>query len=79
MMTQKTSYKDTYYTLITQENLERIKEIIKEAGYYDSTFIEKIQYRELKGLPHLFLTVDSPNYTNGHYAMLDGIFLYFRF
>ena len=75
MMTQKTSYKDTYYTLITQENLERIKEIIKEAGYYDSTFIEKIQYRELKGLPHLFLTVDSPNYTNGHYAMLDGIFL----
>ncbi len=75
MIQKKISYKDTYYNLVKRENLEGIKRIIKDHGYYDSTSIEKIQYRELKGLPHFFLTVDSPNYTNGHYAVLDGIYL----
>lgn len=73
--TIKPSYKNTYYNLVTRENLEEIKKIIKFQGYYDSTTINKIQYRELNNLPHFFLTVDSPDYTNGHYAMLDGIYL----
>ena len=72
---KKPNYKDTYYNLVTQKNIEGIKKIIKEQGYYDSKTIDKIQYRELNGLPHFFLTVDSPNYTDGHYAMLDGIYL----
>lgn len=73
--TKKPSYKDTYYNLVTQENLEGVKKIIKDQGYYDSTTINKIQYRELNGLPHFFVIVDFPDYTSGHYAMLDGIYL----
>ncbi len=73
--TNKPSYKDTYYNLVTRENLEGVKKIIKNQGYYDSTTINKIQYRELNSLSHFFLIVDSPDYTYGHYAMLDGIYL----
>lgn len=68
-------YKDTYFNLVTRENLEMVKKIIKDHGYYDPTTVDKIQYRELDELPHFFLPVDSPNYTCGHYAMLDGIYL----
>ncbi len=69
------SYKDTYYNLVTHENTEGIKKIIKNAGYYDSETINKIQYNELYGLPHLFVIVDSDDYTHGRYALLDGIFV----
>ena len=37
--------------------------------------INKIKYNELNGLPHFFATVDFADYTDGHYAMLDGIYL----
>lgn len=72
---KKPSYKNTYYNLVTQENLEGIKKIIKNQGYYDSVTIDRIQYNELCGLPYFFVTVDSADYTYGHYAMLDGIYL----
>ncbi len=52
--TNKPSYKDTYYNLVTRENLEGVKKIIKNQGYYDSTTINKIQYRELNSLSHFF-------------------------
>lgn len=68
-------YKNTYYNLVTRDNLEGVKKIIKNQGYYDSTTIDKIQYCELNSLPYFLLIVDSPNYTSGHYAMLDGIYL----
>ncbi len=75
MIQKKISYKDTYYNIVTQENVEEIKKIINDQGYYDPAIIDQIHYRELNGLPHFFLTVESPDYTNGHYAMLDGIYL----
>lgn len=74
-MQKKSNYKDTYYTLVTQENLEPIKVIMKDHDYYNSSTIDKIQYCELDGLPHFSLIVDSPKYTDGNYAMLDGIYL----
>jgi hypothetical protein len=74
-VTKKPGYKNTYYNLVTRDNLEEVKKIIKNQGYYDSTTIDKIQYRELNGLPYFLLIVDSPTYTSGHYAMLDGIYL----
>ena len=75
LIQEKISYKKAYYNLVTKENLEGIKIIINNHGYYDPTSIKKIQYRKLKSLPYFFLTFDSPEYTNGHYAMLDGIYL----
>lgn len=75
MMQKKPSYKNTYYNLVTRDNLERIKKIIMNQGYYDSVTINKIQYNELNGLPHFFVTIGFADYTYGHYAMLDGIYL----
>lgn len=71
----KSGYKDTYYNLVSPENIEAIKVIIKNEGYYDSQTINKIQYNELYGLPYLHVTVDSGDYTAGRYALLDGIYL----
>lgn len=73
--TRNPSYKETYHNLVTRENLDIIKKIIKDHDYYDSETIDNIQYQELNSLPHFFVTVDFPDYTLGHYAMLDGIFV----
>jgi hypothetical protein len=75
MTPKNPSYKKTYYNLVTRENLEGIKKIIENQGYYDPVTINKIQYDEINNLPHFFIIVDSPDYTFGHYAMLDGIYL----
>ena len=69
------SYKEVYYRVVIEENLERIKRIIEDQGYYDSVTINKIQYRKSNNLPHFFVQVDSPDYTFGNYAMIDGIYL----
>lgn len=69
------NYKDAYFRVVVEGNLEKIKHIISDKGYFDTETINKIQFQKSNNLPHLFIQVDSPDYTFGHYAMIDGIYL----
>ncbi len=74
---KKTGYKNTYYSVVTKANLEKIKHILNEHEYYDENTVEQIEYEEKDNLPYFILTVDSAEYIGqrGAYAMLDGIFI----
>ncbi len=67
---------DTYFRLVTEKNLERIKKIINEHAYYTPELVKKIEYRSTGNLPYLFMHIESEEYSNNQYAMLDGIFLH---
>jgi len=72
----KSSYEKTYHHLVKQENLAKIKEILKEKESYDPETIGKIQYKKEKELPYLFVQVDSGVYLGqGNYGMVDGNFV----
>jgi hypothetical protein len=70
------NYKKAYYEFVRQENLEKLKIILKELQYYDDSIIENIQFKRKDDLSYFCALVDSPEYTgNRSYTMLDGIFI----
>lgn len=75
MSMKNPGYKETYLKLVTQGNIESLRKIIKEHEYYDPATVDEIQYRDSGKFPYLFLIVNSSQYINGEYAMLDGIYL----
>jgi hypothetical protein len=75
-MMKETGYKSTYYRVVTKANLEKIKHILNEHGYYDEITVDRIVYEKKDNLPYFMLHVDSPEYIGrGAFAMLDGIFV----
>ncbi|QTA83791.1 Uncharacterized protein dnl_62070 [Desulfonema limicola] len=73
---KKSDYRNTYHRLVTEANLEKIKQILNKQGYYDTNTVEQIKYEEKDNLSYYILNVDSTKYIGqGAYAMLDGIFV----
>ena len=73
---KKTSYKNTYLSLVKKANLDKIKHILNESGYYNGNIVEQIEYEEKDNLSYFSLTVDSSELLRqGAYALLDGIFV----
>ncbi|QTA84827.1 hypothetical protein [Desulfonema magnum] len=73
---KKLGYKNTYHRVVTKANLEKIKHILNEYGYYDEMTVDQIEYEKKDDLPYFILNVDSPEYIRrGSFAMSDGIFI----
>ena len=73
---KKPSYKNTYLSLVKKVNLDKIKHILNESGYYNEDIVEQIEYEEKDNLSYFSLTVDSSELLRqGAYALLDGIFV----
>ncbi len=73
---KKSGYKNAYHSVVTKANLEKIKNILNEHGYYDEITVDRIEYEKKDDLPYFILNVDSREYIGwGHFAMLDGIFV----
>ncbi len=74
---KKSGYKNTYHSVVTKANLDKIKNILNEYEYYDKNTVEQIEYEEKDNLSYFIFTVDSAEYIGrrGAYAMLDGIFI----
>ncbi len=72
----KTGYKNIYYQVVKESNLEIIKKIIKELGYYDEETIDKLEFNNKDNLPYFSITVDSSEHlAKGCFSLLDGIFI----
>lgn len=73
---KKLGYKNAYHRVVTKANLEKIKHILNECGYYDEMTVDQIKYEEKGNLSYFLLNVDSTTYIRqGSFAMLDGIFV----
>ncbi|MDA3789739.1 MAG: hypothetical protein PF503_14745 [Desulfobacula sp.] len=73
---KKSGYKNIYLRVVNKANLDKIKHILNESGYYNENTVEEIEYEEKDNLSYFSLTVDSTEHLRwGAYAMLDGIFI----
>jgi len=73
---KKSGYKNIYLSLVKKANLDKIKHILNESGYYNENTVEQIEYEEKDNLSYFSLTVDSSEHLRrGAYALLDGIFI----
>jgi len=73
---KESGYKNIYFSLVKKANLDKIKHILNEAGYYNEDTVEEIEYEEKDNLSYFSLTVDSSEHLRrGAYALLDGIFI----
>ena len=73
---KKPSYKNTYLSLVKKVNLDKIKHILNESGYYNEDIVEQIEYEEKDNFSYFSLTVDSSELLRqGAYALLDGVFV----
>lgn len=69
-------YKETYFRLIKETNLESIKQILRDHEYFDGATIDRITYAEADRLPYFLLHVDTSDYIPwGSAAMLNGTFV----
>ena len=72
---KKPSYKNTYLSLVKKVNLDKIKHILNESGYYNEDIVEQIEYEEKDNFSYFILTVDSSELLRqGAYALLEGGF-----
>jgi hypothetical protein len=73
---EKSGYKNVYLRVVKKANVDNIKHILNESGYYNEDTVGRIKYEEKDNLPYLSLSVDSAEHLRwGAYAMLDGIFI----
>ncbi len=73
---KKSGYKSVYLRVVRKANIDKIKNILNESGYYNENTVEQIEYEEKYNLSYFSLSVDSAEHLRqGAYALLDGIFI----